>query len=42
MAAPYALMAPCVGQAGSSQPHNNIMPTVVANYCIAYLGIFPS
>ena len=41
-AAPYAVMAACVQRAGSSLPHNNIMPTVVANYCIAYAGIFPS
>lgn len=41
-AAPYEVMAACVQLAGSSLPHNNIMPTVVANYCIAYTGIFPS
>jgi microcystin-dependent protein len=41
-AAPYDAMAPCVQTSGQSQPHSNIMPTVVANYCIAYNGIFPS
>jgi len=33
-AAPYETMAACVALAGSSLPHNNIMPTVVGNYCI--------
>jgi microcystin-dependent protein len=41
-AGPYELMAPCVVPAGSSVPHNNMMPTIVANYCIAFEGIFPS
>jgi microcystin-dependent protein len=41
-ASPYELMAPSLTQSGQSLPHNNIMPTVVANYCIAYEGIFPS
>lgn len=27
---------------GSSQPHNNMMPYLVMNYCIALQGIFPS
>jgi microcystin-dependent protein len=27
---------------GGSQPHNNMMPTLVLNFCIALLGIFPS
>jgi microcystin-dependent protein len=41
-AAPYAVMAPCVAAAGNSVGHLNIMPTLVANYCIAFNGIFPS
>lgn len=41
-AGPYEVMAPCVMPGGNSQPHNNIMPTVVANYCIATEGIFPT
>ena len=41
-AAPYTTMAPCVQITGSSVPHNNIMPTVVANYCIAWEGVYPS
>lgn len=28
--------------AGSSQPHNNMQPTLVTNWCIALQGIFPS
>lgn len=27
--------------AGSSQPHNNMQPTLVTNWCIALQGIFP-
>lgn len=31
-----------VANAGGSQPHNNMMPYGVLNYCIALQGIFPS
>jgi microcystin-dependent protein len=41
-AAPYAKMAACVTTAGKSIAHDNMMPTVVANYCICFVGIFPS
>jgi microcystin-dependent protein len=41
-AAPYDVMAPSIQTAGNSVGHNNIMPTLVANYCISYSGIFPS
>jgi len=41
-AAPYEVMAACVNASGGGLPHNNIMPTLVGNYCIAYNGIFPS
>lgn len=41
-AAPYEVMAPCVTVTGQSVAHNNIMPTVVSNYCICINGIFPS
>jgi microcystin-dependent protein len=41
-APPYATMAACVAPAGSNFPHNNIMPTVVGNYCICFEGVFPS
>jgi microcystin-dependent protein len=27
---------------GGSQPHNNMQPSIVLNYCIALQGIFPS
>ena len=27
---------------GGSQPHNNMMPYLVLNFCIALIGIFPS
>ena len=41
-AGPYEIMAACVNTAGNNLPHNNIMPTVVGNYCMAIAGIFPS
>jgi microcystin-dependent protein len=28
--------------AGGSQPHNNMMPFLTLNFCIALQGIFPS
>jgi len=31
-----------VSSVGGSQPHNNMMPYLVLNYCIALQGIFPS
>jgi len=33
---------PPTGGAGGSQPHTNIQPYLVLNYCIALEGIFPS
>ena len=30
-----------VGVHGSSLPHNNLMPYLVLNYCIALQGVFP-
>jgi len=30
------------GNAGGGQPHNNLMPYLVLNYCIALTGIYPS
>ncbi|MGY8704935.1 tail fiber protein [Bradyrhizobium sp. 18BD] len=38
----YSTMAACVTTAGNSLGHDNMMPTVVANYCICNDGIFPS
>ena len=41
--APNAAMHPsAVGNVGGSQPHNNMMPYLVLNFCIALQGIFPS
>ena len=34
--------APTVGNAGGSQPHNNMMPYLTLNMCIALQGVFPS
>ena len=31
-----------IGLTGGSQPHNNIMPTLFLNYCIALQGVFPA
>jgi microcystin-dependent protein len=31
-----------VGQTGGSQPHPNMQPSLVLNFCIATTGIFPS
>ena len=31
-----------IGLAGGSQPHNNMQPYLVINFCIAMEGIFPS
>ena len=28
--------------AGGNQPHDNLMPTLTVQYCIAWAGIFPS
>jgi len=41
-AAPYDAMQRCLSLTGGSLPHNNIMPTIVGNYCMAYVGIYPS
>jgi microcystin-dependent protein len=38
-----AVLAPAtVSNVGGSQPHNNMMPYLVLNYCIALQGVFPS
>jgi microcystin-dependent protein len=42
-AAPNAAMAPeAVTPVGGSQPHDNLSPFLVLNFCIALQGIFPS
>jgi microcystin-dependent protein len=37
-----ALAPGTIGQTGSSQPHNNMMPYLTLNFCIALTGIYPS
>lgn len=37
-----AMNASTVGTVGGSQPHQNMQPYLVLNFCIALLGIFPS
>jgi microcystin-dependent protein len=45
---PYASTAPntplstTISPSGSNQPHNNMMPYLVVNFCIALQGIFPA
>ena len=35
------LSAQAVESSGKDQPHNNIMPSLVVNFCIALSGLFP-
>ena len=35
------MKADAIGEAGSNMPHNNMQPSIVFQYCIAYEGIFP-
>lgn len=39
--ASYAKMAASIMPAGNNLPHDNMMPTLTCNFCIAYQGIFP-
>lgn len=41
-ASTVAMAANSVSSVGGSQPHNNMMPYLVLNFCIALVGIFPS
>jgi microcystin-dependent protein len=42
-AAPVQPLAPnAVATAGGSQPHNNMMPYLTLNFCIALQGIYPA
>jgi microcystin-dependent protein len=41
-ASPVSMAANSVSNAGGSQPHNNMAPYLVLNFCIALIGIFPS
>ena len=34
--------AKMIGAAGNSQPHDNIQPYLVLNFCIALQGVFPA
>jgi microcystin-dependent protein len=36
------LLAGTISNVGGSQPHNNMCPYLVLNFCIALVGIFPS
>ena len=40
-ATPQALSPGAVGSAGGGQPHNNVMPYLTLNFCIALQGIYP-
>jgi microcystin-dependent protein len=37
-----AMNPACIGNAGGSQPHSNIMPFLAVNFAIAVAGIYPS
>jgi microcystin-dependent protein len=39
---PFTLAPQSTTAAGGSQPHENCMPTLTVNFCIAAFGIFPS
>lgn len=41
-ATPFLMSAQVTSLAGGSQPHENCMPTLTVQYCIATSGIFPS
>ena len=41
-ATPFSTSAATCGLAGGSQPHENCMPTLTVQFCIAWAGIFPS
>ena len=40
-ATPVALAPEAVVPTGGSQPHNNLMPYLTLNFCIALQGVFP-
>jgi microcystin-dependent protein len=40
--APATIQPGTVGNAGGSQPHENMQPYLVLNWCIALQGVFPS
>lgn len=38
----FIALAPSLGVAGQSVGHDNMMPTLTGNYCIATQGVYPS
>lgn len=40
-ATPVALAPEAISAAGGGQPHNNLMPYLTLNFCIALQGVFP-
>lgn len=40
--APFALSSASTFPVGGSQPHDNLMPTLAVQFCIAVQGVFPS
>lgn len=40
-AVPEIMASTTISATGSNLPHDNIMPTLVGNYCIALFGIYP-
>jgi microcystin-dependent protein len=39
--ADVAMSSQAIGQAGGSQPHNNLPPYLALNFCICLQGVFP-
>jgi microcystin-dependent protein len=39
--APNTALNTTISPSGSNQPHNNMMPYLVVNFCIALQGVFP-
>jgi microcystin-dependent protein len=39
---PTMLASAAVGMNGSTQPHNNMMPTLTLNFVLALQGVYPS
>jgi microcystin-dependent protein len=40
-ATPEVLAGSSIGMSGGNQPHNNMMPTLIMNYCISLYGVYP-
>ena len=40
--APVAMAPAAIGVMGGNQPHNNMMPHLAVNFCIALQGIYPA